>query len=65
MGAWRTGMEDFVRDVLQAGFRLLPWPTEPGLRAAGAPGPFSPVIVTGNYDLTVRRVLRARRGVDA
>ena len=56
---------ELVRDALQAGFRLLPWPTEPGLRAIGTPGPSSPVIITGNYDLTVRRVARALRGLDA
>ncbi len=54
-----ASMADSLRDALQTAFRLLPWPTEPGLRAVGKPGPFSPVLVTGNYDLTVRRVLRA------
>jgi ferredoxin len=44
---------------------MAPWPTEPGLRAVGGPDEWSPVIVTGNYDLTVRRVLRALEGVDA
>ncbi|UCE84919.1 MAG: 4Fe-4S binding protein [Deltaproteobacteria bacterium] len=58
-------LRELLREALQAAFRLVPWPTEPGLRAVGAPGPFSPVIVTGNYDLTVRRVMRALRGVDA
>ena len=53
------------REVLQTAFRLVPWPTEPGLRRAGDPGPESPVIVTCNYDLTVRRVLRALAGLDA
>ena len=61
----RSRLGELLRDVLQAGFRLLPWPTEPGLRSVGAPGSSSPVIVTGNYDLTVRRVLRALRGHDA
>jgi NAD-dependent dihydropyrimidine dehydrogenase PreA subunit len=56
---------EWLRDGLQTAFRLVPWPTEPGLRAVGAPGPLSPVIVTGNYDLTVRRVVRALAGVDA
>jgi ferredoxin len=56
---------ELLRDVLQAAFRLLPWPTESGVRAVGAPGPLSPVIVTGNYDLTVRRLVRALGGVDA
>jgi len=62
---WLRRIETMVRDLLQTGFRLVPWPTEAGLRAAGSPGPFSPVIVTGNYDLTVRRVLRALEGTDA
>lgn len=56
---------DFLRDILQTGFRLLPWPTEPGVRAIGNPGPLSPVLVTCNFDLTVRRVVRAMRGCDA
>jgi NAD-dependent dihydropyrimidine dehydrogenase PreA subunit len=45
--------------------RLFPWPTETGLRSVGNPGPSSPVLVTGNYDLTVRRLLRALEGLDA
>jgi CO dehydrogenase/acetyl-CoA synthase gamma subunit (corrinoid Fe-S protein) len=55
----------WLRDLLQMAFRLAPWPTEPGLRRVGAPGPLSPVLITGNYDLTVRRVVRALRGTDA
>jgi NAD-dependent dihydropyrimidine dehydrogenase PreA subunit len=58
-------VSEHLRDVLQTGFRLAPWPTEPGLRAIGNPGPLSPVLVTCNFDLTVRRVTRAMRGVDA
>jgi NAD-dependent dihydropyrimidine dehydrogenase PreA subunit len=53
------------RDVLQAVFRMAPWPTEAGLREIGRPGPDSPVLVTCNYDLTVRRVSRALAGCDA
>jgi NAD-dependent dihydropyrimidine dehydrogenase PreA subunit len=56
---------DFVKDVLQTAFRLLPWPTEAGLRRIGDPDESSPVLVTGNYDLTVRRLARAIRGHDA
>jgi len=52
-------------DCLQTALRLLPWSTETGLRAVGNPGPESPVIVTCNYDLTVRRVLRALAGRNA
>jgi NAD-dependent dihydropyrimidine dehydrogenase PreA subunit len=58
-------VSEAAKDTLQTCFRLAPWPTEPGLRAVGSPGPLSPVLVTCNYDLTVRRVIRAMRGVDA
>jgi NAD-dependent dihydropyrimidine dehydrogenase PreA subunit len=58
-------MNELVRDVLQTGFRMAPWPTEPGLRKIGSPGRQSPVLLTANYDLTVRRLSRALRGVDA
>jgi NAD-dependent dihydropyrimidine dehydrogenase PreA subunit len=54
-----------LRGFLQTAFRMAPWPTEPGLRSVGQPGESSPVIVTCNYDLTVRRVLRALEGLDA
>jgi ferredoxin len=56
---------DFVKDAFQTGFRLAPWPTEPGLREIGKPGPLSPVLVTCNFDFTVRRVMHAMRGNDA
>jgi NAD-dependent dihydropyrimidine dehydrogenase PreA subunit len=59
------GIFDLAKDVLETGFRLAPWPTEPGLREIGKPGPLSPVLVTCNFDLTVRRVMRAMRGTDA
>lgn len=58
-------VSDFAKDVLQTGFRLAPWPAEPGLREIGKPGPLSPVLVTCNFDFTVRRVIRAMRGNDA
>jgi NAD-dependent dihydropyrimidine dehydrogenase PreA subunit len=54
-----------ARDALQTAFRMVPWPTEPGLRPVGEPDEWSPVLVTGNYALTVRRVLRALEGQDA
>lgn len=56
---------DLARDLLQTAFRLFPWPTRTGLRRIGNPGRHSPVLVTGNYDLTVRRLLRELAGVDA
>lgn len=57
-------LADIAREVLQTAFRLVPWPTEPGLRRVGEPGDLSPVVVTANYDLTVRRLLRALAGED-
>jgi NAD-dependent dihydropyrimidine dehydrogenase PreA subunit len=60
-----SALSERVRDVLQSAFRLAPWPTEAGLRAVGSPDASSPVLITGNYDLTVRRVIRALDGIDA
>ncbi|MFV1958336.1 MAG: hypothetical protein ACC662_02870, partial [Planctomycetota bacterium] len=47
--------------------RMFPLPTAPGLRAVGRPDRSSPVLVTCNFDLTVRKVTRTleRDGVDA
>ncbi len=56
---------DPCKEVLQTAFRLLPWPTEAGLRRIGEPDETSPVLLTGNYDLTVRRLARALDGCDA
>jgi NAD-dependent dihydropyrimidine dehydrogenase PreA subunit len=61
----RTGVLDLAREVLLMLLRLFPWSTEPGLRSVGNPSPSSPVLITGNYELTVRRLLRALEGVDA
>ncbi|MBW1881445.1 MAG: 4Fe-4S binding protein [Deltaproteobacteria bacterium] len=48
-------------------FRLLPSPTPTGLRRVGNPDRSSPVLVTCNFDLTVKRVTRVldRAGLDA
>jgi ubiquinone/menaquinone biosynthesis C-methylase UbiE/Pyruvate/2-oxoacid:ferredoxin oxidoreductase delta subunit len=50
--------------ILQHVFRSIPYPTRPRLIRIGNPGRKSPVLVTTNYDLTVRRVCRALNGVD-
>jgi NAD-dependent dihydropyrimidine dehydrogenase PreA subunit len=57
LGAWSI-------ECLETAFRLFPWPTEPGLRKVGRPDASSPVLLTGNYDLTVRRLVRALEGCD-
>ena len=47
--------------------RLFPYSTKSGLRRAGNPGRDSPVLVTCNYELTVRMVIETleRDGIDA
>lgn len=45
-------------------FRLFPCPTKVGLRRIGHPGPDSPVLVTCNFHLTVKRLKRVLRGLD-
>jgi NAD-dependent dihydropyrimidine dehydrogenase PreA subunit len=45
-------------------FRLFPCPTKTGLRRIGNPGPESPVLITCNFDLTVKRLNRMLRGLD-
>jgi ferredoxin len=54
----------FIADLPETLLRFLPRPTRPGLQAVGAPGPDSPVLLTGNFGLTVRRLRRALRGQD-
>ena len=51
-------------ESLETAFRLFPWPTETGLRKVGQPDASSPVLLTGNYNLTVRRLVRALEGCD-
>ncbi len=45
-------------------FRLFPCPTPTGLIRIGNPGPGSPVLVTCNFYITVRRLIRRLRGLD-
>ncbi len=46
-------------------FRMLPHRDKTGLRKIGNPGRDSPVIVTGNYTETVRRLKKALKGENA
>jgi NAD-dependent dihydropyrimidine dehydrogenase PreA subunit len=57
-----TGLAGWLRDTL---FRLVPHATRTGLRKIGNPGPDSPVVLTGNYTLTVRRLVEVLAGRDA
>ncbi len=45
--------------------RFLPWRSSPGLRRVGRPDRDSPVLITGNYLITVRRLRRALKDLDA
>lgn len=55
---------DWLMTLIQTVFRLFPFPTGTGLRIVGNPGRDAPVLVTCNYDLTVRRVTKALKGLD-
>jgi NAD-dependent dihydropyrimidine dehydrogenase PreA subunit len=57
-------MLDALKTLVETVFRFFPFPTKTGLRVIGHPGPDAPVLVTGNFDLTVRRVTRALQGLD-
>jgi NAD-dependent dihydropyrimidine dehydrogenase PreA subunit len=45
-------------------FRLFPVTAEPGLRVIGHPDADSPVLVTANFALTVKRVMKQLKGLD-
>jgi len=55
-GAWIS--------VLETCLRMLPFPCPTGLVEIGRPGRNAPVILTGNFRLTVERVKRALGGLD-
>jgi len=57
-------MVDWLMTVIQTVFRLFPFSTKTGLRTIGNPGCDAPVLVTCNFDLTVRRVVKALKGLD-
>ncbi len=57
-------LRSLPRRVFQYVFRSVPYPTRPRLIRIGDAGRRSPVLVTTNYDLTVRHVTRALAGLD-
>ena len=57
-------MISLLQDLWQLFFRMAPHPTKPRLITFGNPGRKSPVLVTVNSSLTVRRLSKALRGVD-
>lgn len=52
-------------DVLQTLLRVLPFPCKTGLFKIGNPGRDAPVLLTCNFRLTVKRVQRALKGINA
>jgi len=65
---YKPTLKTFLKDVLALFNRLIPpYPKQrPGLYRLGSPTPQSPVLVTCNFDLTVRRLTKALYGrVDA
>lgn len=54
-----------IVNILETLLRVLPFPSKTGLIRIGNPDRNSPVFLTGNYHLTVERVRRALRGIDA
>jgi len=53
-----------LKTLLETFFRLFPYPEPVGLYKIGKPDKNSIVIVTGNYDLTIRRVIRSLKKID-
>ncbi|MEE8522287.1 MAG: hypothetical protein V3T72_00005, partial [Thermoanaerobaculia bacterium] len=62
-GLW-SFLKSLPKRIFQTVFRSVPYPTPPRLIVLGEPDRKSPVLITTNYDLTVRRVCRALVGVD-
>jgi ubiquinone/menaquinone biosynthesis C-methylase UbiE len=57
----RVRLRDLLIDLWTTFFRIMPpYPkVQPGLYAVGEPDREAPVLVTGNFDLTVRRLVKA------
>ncbi len=53
-----------LKSFIELIFRLFPHAEPIGLYKIGDPGARSPVYVTGNFELTIRKVVRALRGND-
>jgi NAD-dependent dihydropyrimidine dehydrogenase PreA subunit len=55
---------DILRTIFGTFFRLFPLSLEPGLRIFGNPNQNSPVFVTANFDLTVKRLTKHLKNQD-
>ena len=54
-----------IINIVETLLRMMPLPTRTGIIRLGHPGKDSPVLLTGNYHLTIARVKRALKGIDA
>ncbi len=54
-----------VINIVETLLRMMPLPARTGIIRMGHPGKDSPVLLTGNYHLTIARVKRALKGIDA
>jgi len=54
-----------IINIVETLLRMMPLPTRTGILKIGHPSKDSPVLLTGNYHLTIARVKRALRGIDA
>ncbi|WP_051334989.1 HgcAB-like fusion protein [Bradyrhizobium sp. Ai1a-2] len=59
-----TRIKDLGWELFHIFFRHFNFPCKLGLINVGTPGENSPVFLSGNYTLTVQRVLRKLRGID-
>ena len=59
------GLRYILVNIIDTLLRVIPIPARTGLIILGNPGRNAPVFLTGNYRLTVERVKRALRGLDA
>lgn len=60
-----SNLRYFLVNIVQTLLRVLPFPCNTGLVKIGNPGRDAPVLLTGNFRLTVERVRRALQGIDA
>ncbi|NOX25776.1 MAG: 4Fe-4S dicluster domain-containing protein [Deltaproteobacteria bacterium] len=60
-------MLNIIKDFWFLFGRLFPFPTKPGLRQVGSPDKNSPVLITANFELTVRQVINTlnKDGINA
>lgn len=64
LNVWQRAHE-ILWEIFHVFFRHYNFPCALELVAVGSPGPDSPVFLSGNYTLVVRRVLRALQGTNA